>query len=145
LGGLTLPGLLAGRAAAAAGRPVKDKSVVLLFLQGGPSQIETFDPKMTGPVEFRSVTDEVKTTLPGVTIGSSFPRLARLARRLAIVRSFRTGNNDHYFGSELVASGGNSTEASMSAVYGRIAGTNHPTTGMPAPLVTRRWRWAVRC
>ena len=51
LGGLTLPRLLASspRAAAGSGRPVTDKAVVLLFLQGGPSHIETFDPKMTAP------------------------------------------------------------------------------------------------
>jgi hypothetical protein len=50
LGGLTLPGLLSARAqAAAVGKSVKDTSIVLLFLTGGPSQIETFDPKMTAP------------------------------------------------------------------------------------------------
>src|SRR5439155_27147893 len=48
LGGLTLPGLLAARAAAAqSGMPVTDKSVIFIFLHGGPSQIETFDPKLT--------------------------------------------------------------------------------------------------
>ena len=52
LGGLTLPMLLQSKAqAAAAGRVVKDKSVVLLFLSGGPSHIEFFDPKMEAPAE----------------------------------------------------------------------------------------------
>src|SRR5215467_10057406 len=96
LGGLTLPGLLAARArAAASGRTVKDRSVILLFLQGGPSHIETFDPKMSAPAEFRSVTGEAETKLAGVTFGGTFPKLAGLADRLAVVRSFASGNTDH--------------------------------------------------
>jgi len=70
IGGLSLSGLLAGRAAAAQSRSyVRNKSVVFLYLQGGPSHIELFDPKMTAPVEIRSITGEVKTKLPGVTFG----------------------------------------------------------------------------
>src|SRR5881628_2345852 len=88
LGGLTLPGLLARRArAAAAGSAVKDTSVVLLFLTGGPSHIETFDPKMTAPAEVRSVTGEVTTTIPGVTLGATFPKLAAWTHKMALVRS----------------------------------------------------------
>src|SRR3954447_17681050 len=88
LGGLTLPapGLVRGSTSTA------DKSVVFLFLHGGPSQIETFDPHMEAPAENRSATGEIRTALPGVTFGSSFPRLARLADRLAIVRSFVPGD-----------------------------------------------------
>ena len=65
--------------AAAARQRVKDTSVVLLFLTGGPSQIETFDPKMDAPVEFRSVTGEVKTNQPGLTLGGNFEKMATLA------------------------------------------------------------------
>ncbi len=130
LGGLSLPGLLAARAsAAAAGQPVTDKSVVLLFLQGGPSHIELFDPKMTAPLEIRSTTGEVATALPGVTFGGTFPRLAQLAQRLAVVRSYASGNSGHSYTS--VVSGGNPTGASMGAIYARVAGANHPQTGMP--------------
>src|SRR5947207_2342678 len=69
-GALTLPGLLAARAqAAAAGKQVKNTSVVWLWLGGGPTHIETFDPKMDAPVEYRSVSGESTTRLPGVTIG----------------------------------------------------------------------------
>jgi hypothetical protein len=137
LGGLALPDLLAARArAAAAGKVVKDRAVVLLFLQGGPSHIELFDPKMTAPVEFRSVTGEVQTKLPGVTFGGTFPNLAERADRIAVVRSFASGNADHqnYLS---VAGGGNSLKASMGSLYSRVAGTVHPKTGMPtSALVT---------
>src|SRR5271156_3850300 len=98
LAGMTLPRLLQARAqAAASGRVVKDKSVVLLFLQGGPSHIEFFDPKMTAPAEIRSITGEVQTRLPGVTFGAPFPRLAQLADKLAVVRSYASGSADHTY------------------------------------------------
>jgi hypothetical protein len=130
LGGLTLPGMLAAKANAAARNVVRDKSVVLLFLQCGPSHIEFFDPKMTAPVEFRSITGEVKTRLPGVTFGGTFPRMAALTDKLAVVRSYGSRNNDHTYLS--VASGGNRLKAAMSAIYARVAGANHPVTGMPS-------------
>ncbi|SVB04979.1 uncharacterized protein METZ01_LOCUS157833, partial [marine metagenome] len=76
LGGLTLPHLLATRAAAGEGSDIlTGKSVVMLNLQGGPTHIETFDPKMTAPGEYRAMFGETKTTLPGVTFGSHFPML----------------------------------------------------------------------
>jgi hypothetical protein len=130
LGGLTLPGLLGARAAAAeAKRPVTDKSVILLFLHGGPSQIETFDPKMTAPAEIRSATGEVASRIPGVTFGSSFPRLAALADQVAVVRSFTTGNANH----DLKPVVGRDTfGANLGAVYARVAGVNHPVNGLPS-------------
>src|ERR1700686_3450647 len=75
LGGLALPQLLQAQEAR---RMMKDKAVVMLFLQGGPSQIETFDPKMTAPAEMRSATGEVQTRIPGVTFGGTFPKLGAL-------------------------------------------------------------------
>lgn len=118
---------------AAAGGAVKDRSVVFLFLQGGPPHIETFDPKMTAPSDYRAIFGEVKTCLPGVTFGSHFPQLARRADRLAVVRSFGSGNNGHTYGK--VASGDNHMKAAMGAVYARLAGTNRSRTGMPSNVL----------
>ena len=129
LGGLSLHSLLAARAAAArAGRPVTDKSVVFLFLHGGPSQTETFDPKMSAPSGVRSVTGEVKTTLPGVTYGATLSKLAGLAHKIAVVRSFKTGDGRHDIKPVV---GRHTSGANMGSIYARIAGTNHPTTGIP--------------
>ena len=61
--------------------PITDKSVVFVFMQGGPSQIETFDPKMTAPAGIRSVNGEIATSLPGVTFGSAFPQAGRAGPR----------------------------------------------------------------
>ena len=129
-GGLTLPNLLQIKALAK-DRPhlVKDKAVVLLFLQGGPPHIEFFDPKMSAPSEFRSITGEIPTTLPGLTFGSTFPKLAKMAHKFAVVRSYASGNSGHTYLS--VTSGGNPMKASMGAIYGRVAGANHPVSGIP--------------
>jgi hypothetical protein len=127
LGGLALPGIWPSTATAA-GRLVTGKSVIFLFLHGGPSQIETFDPKMTAPAGIRSATGEIATTIPGVTFGSTFPKLAALADRLAIVRSFTTGDGNHDI-KPIV--GRDSGGANLGTLYSRIVGTNHALTGMP--------------
>jgi hypothetical protein len=131
LGGLTLSDLLRARATAApTGSTLhKDRAVVLLFLQGGPSHIEFFDPKMTAPEEVRSMTGEVKTDLPGITFGGTFTKLARLTDKIAVVRSYASMNADHSYLS--VTGGGNPLKAAMGAMYARVVGTTHPQTGIP--------------
>jgi len=132
LGGLALPDLLAARAQAAdADLLIKDKSVVLLFLAGGPPQHETFDPKIDIPSQYRSMLGEVKTKLPGVNFGGTFPRLAAMADRLAIVRSCHHDNTDHDVALLHVNSGGNPLQTVMGSLYSRIAGPTHPVTGLP--------------
>src|SRR5438309_8219241 len=103
LGGLTLPDLLRARAAdAARGQPTKRTSVVWLWLGGGPTHVETFDPKMSAPAEFRSIVGATPTTLPGVQIGGVFPKMAAKADKLAFVRSFAHTNSGHGGGSHWV-------------------------------------------
>jgi len=134
LGGLSLPGLLAWRARAAdSGRLTTDKSVVFLFLQGGPSQLETFDPKMTAPDTVRSIFGEVQTALPGITFGATFPKLAALADRIAVVRSFASNNGDHQ--NYVSVAGGNPLKAPLGSLYARVAGPNDPRTGVPTNTI----------
>ena len=91
IGSLALGGLGLSNLDAAAATSLRKKSVVLLFLQGGPPQIETFDPKPDGQSEIRSVTGKVKTSLPGVYFGGGLPKMASLAHKMAVVRSFKIG------------------------------------------------------
>jgi hypothetical protein len=106
LGGLTLADLLRGRAAAAgSGRATKNTSVVWLWLGGGPTHVETFDPKMSAPVEFRSTVGAVKTNVPGLEYGGVFPKMARMADKLAVVRSFAHRNSGHGGGTHWVMTG----------------------------------------
>jgi uncharacterized protein (DUF1501 family) len=139
--GLTLPGLLAARAAAqAAGNPVKQTSVVWVWLGGGPSHIETFNPSMNAPLEYRSVTGEVATRLPGVTVGGTFGQIAAQAHRMAIVRSFAHTNSGHRGGTHYVMTGfdnrtidnnGTPTRPAIGSIVSRVRGANDPHTGIP--------------
>ena len=130
LGGLTLGDLFATRAAAASAKklPLKDRSVIFLFMHGGPSQFETFDPKMDASSSTRSVTGEIKTTLPGVTFGSTFSQLAKLAHKFSIVRSFVTGDGNHDIKPVL---GADTLRANMGSLYSSIAGASRVNTAMP--------------
>src|SRR5262249_18689851 len=94
--GRALPALLRARAAAqASGRPTRNTSVVWLWLGGGPTHVETFDPKMSAPAEFRSVVGAVRTNVPGIELGGVLPRMARVADKMAFVRSFAHRNSGH--------------------------------------------------
>jgi hypothetical protein len=142
IGGLGLGGLAhnslfpsvgsAGVPLSEAGSPVTDKVVVFLFLHGGPSQFETFDPKPNAPVEVRSATGEIKTALPGITFGSSFPKLAKMADQLAIVRSFVPGDANHDI-KPIVAKDGFS--ANLGSAYASMAGGNNQSNGMPTNVL----------
>jgi hypothetical protein len=125
LGGLSLAGKLA---AAESSSVLNNKSVVFLFQHGGPSQYETFDPKMTAPAGIRSVTGEIATSLPGITFGPTFARLAKLANKLAVVRSYVPGDGNHD-AKPIVHRA--TLNANLGSYYGRVVGMNHAETGLP--------------
>lgn len=133
LGGLTLGGLL-GSQARAESRPVfRGRSVVFLFLQGGPPQIETFDPKPDAPENVRSCMGHVKTSLPGVQFGGTFEKLAKMADRVAIVRNFASTDGGH---NQLpVLTGRNTFNAPMGAIHARASGSLNAKTGIPNNIV----------
>src|SRR5215471_19981730 len=83
--GLTLPGFLDLKA----GGAVQDKDIncIMLFLVGGPSQIDTWDPKPNAPAEVRGPFAPIATNVPGMRISEIFPRMARHADKYSILRS----------------------------------------------------------
>ncbi len=141
LGALTLPQLFASRAeAAAAGHATNDTSVIWLWLSGGPTHVETFDPKMTAPSEYRSVTGEAATPLTGVTVGGTLPKIASVTDKMALVRSFAHTNSGHGGGTHFVMTGyddrnadngGLPTRPGMGSIVSRVRGPNNLQTGMP--------------
>jgi len=129
LGGLALPQFLRAQdALQKLGGVAKDKTVVFLFMHGGPSQTETFDPKMDAPAGIRSMTGEIPTRIPGITFGGTFEKLAKLNDKFSIVRSFTTGSGAH--DSKPIVSS-YSKDAQLGAHYAKVAGPSHPHTGMP--------------
>lgn len=141
LTGLTLPSLLQARAQAAQqGQVTRDTSIVWLWLSGGATHVETFDPKMSAPIEYRSVTGEVQTNLPGVTIGGNFQKMSQHADKMAFVRSFAHTNSGHGGGTHFVMTGydnrvvdngGLPTRPSLGSITAKVRGANHAVTGMP--------------
>jgi hypothetical protein len=97
-------------------------------MHGGPSQFETFDPKMSAPAEIRSATGELATRLAGVTFGGTFPKLAKLADRLTVVRSFTTGDANHDIKPVV---GRDTFGANLGSHYALVAGAVHPQTNLP--------------
>ncbi len=92
-GGLTLPSLL--RAEAAAGIRSSHKSVILIYLVGGPPHQDLFDLKPGAPREIAGPWKPAATNVPGVQICEALPRLARIMDRLAVVRSLVGNQADH--------------------------------------------------
>jgi hypothetical protein len=99
--GLTLPGLLAASQSPVAGIMPTDKTfgraknLIYLWLQGGPPQHETLDPKPEAPLEIRGPFKSINTNVPGIDFCELLPRTARIADKLAIVRSMSTDDNIH--------------------------------------------------
>src|SRR5205807_3250345 len=141
LTGLTLPGLLKlRRAAANAGQPTRDASVIWLWLGGGPTHVETFDPKMSAPAEFRSVVGAVPTNVPGIELGGVLPRMARVADKMAFVRSFAHRNSGHGGGTHFVMTGYDFPPADngqapikpgLGSILSRQRGATNPHNGLP--------------
>ena len=116
---LSAAGLLSGvsvpwfesLASAATKRP-RGKSCILLWMDGGPSQQHTFDPKPGG--EFKPI----KTSVPGIHIAEKFPKLAQCMDHMAILRSMTTEINEHYDAKYYMHTG-----------YRRVTGFEHPAIG----------------
>ncbi len=103
LGGLGLSDLLAARAAA--GTSASDASVILFWMWGGPSQLETYDPKPDAPAEIRGPFRPISTSVPGLDLCELFPLQARLADKVALVRSLHHTMSAHNDGSIEVLTG----------------------------------------
>ena len=114
LGGLWSLGiadLLRLRASAAS--PSSPKSVIALWLWGGPSHMETFDPKPDAPSEYRGEFRAIPTNVPGLRISEQLPRLARLGDKIALVRSLGHESTGHV----------NSTHTLMTGYPGEVVET----------------------
>lgn len=122
LGGLALPDLLRLRAAQADnGQAVTDSAAILIWCAGGPTHFETYDPKPNAPEEYRGPCKPIQTSVPGIDICELLPRHARIADRLALVRSCAHGESGH----------GSATKNVMSG-YPHPPGTNEGTLLYPS-------------
>lgn len=124
------------RTTAAAG---KDTSVILLWLDGGPSHMDLYDLKPEAPAEYRGIWMPIKTNVPGIEISELFPLQAQIADKFSIVRSLHHGSGDHFTGGHWMLTGrgagvsGASTAGKypfFGAVATKVLGARQP--GVPA-------------
>lgn len=115
--GLGLPALLAKRAAARETAGRRAKSVIIVFLTGGPSHHETFDPKPEAIAEIRGEYGTIATRAPGVRFAEHLPMLADRSDKLAVVRTMSHKHPNHLNGTHWVLTG----QAQPGAFFDKIA------------------------
>ncbi len=93
--GLTLADILRSQALGAQ-EPVRPKSVIMIWMRGGPSHIDSFDMKLDAPAEVRGEFNPISTNVPGIEICEYMPSLAGVMDKLAIIRGIRSNDlGDH--------------------------------------------------
>ena len=107
LGGLGLSDLLRSRAAANTANSTSrdDTSIILIWLQGGPSHMETYDLKPEAPIDFRGLLSPIATNAPGIDICELLPLHAKVADRFSLIRSITHEKSQHARGSVRFLSG----------------------------------------
>jgi len=147
MAGLTLPGLLQARAAAAAsGRRMSgNRSVILLWMTGGPSHLDTWDPKPDRPLENRGPFGTIPTRLPGVRICEHLPKMAGMLDRFTVIRSVNARHSNHepntvFQTGDIRAEARTNPEArkypAIGAICAKHRGPNHPA--MPPYVAFKR-------
>ena len=136
--GLPLPDLLRYRAQAAEREARRPKSVILYWLDGGPTHIETYDPKPAAPAEYRGPMATIDTNVPGVRLSELLVGHARQMDKVSVIRSMHHNNGDHFAAGHWMLTGYHGSSAanldpqypSCGSVITKIRGANRP--GMPA-------------
>jgi Protein of unknown function (DUF1501) len=115
------------------------KTVILVWLDGGPSHLDLYDLKPEAAVEVRGIWKPIRTNVPGFEISELFPKQAQIADKFSIVRSLHHGTGDHFAGGhrmltskEMGVSGANQSGRfpSIGSIVARERGANR--RGMPA-------------
>ncbi|QDU94663.1 DUF1501 domain-containing protein [Lignipirellula cremea] len=147
LGGLSLADLL--RLRADASPTPRRTAVIFVFLQGGPSQLETYDPKPDAPIEIRGPLDAIATRTPGVHLGEYMQQQARISDKLAIIRSLHhqyEASTNHRAASHLIQTGyiinpdGRSDELPRNPGAGAVAAASRGanSASLPAYVLMQR-------
>ncbi len=116
----------------------KDTSVILIWLDGGPSHIDLYDLKPEAPAEYRGIWSPIHTNVPGIDISEMFPLQAKVADKFSLIRSLHHDNGDHFTAGHwmLTGQGGpNGTNTAGKAPFfgslaTKVTGPRQP--GMPA-------------
>ena len=100
-----LPQILRAKEASARGGSQKDTSVILLWLDGGPGHMDTYDMKPEAPPEYRGIWSPIATNVPGIEMTELFPLQAKIADKFSVVRSLHHNSGDHFTGGHWMLTG----------------------------------------
>jgi hypothetical protein len=140
LASVTLPQLLRAREESARKTgATKNTSVILIWLDGGPSHMDLYDLKPEAPAEYRGIWKPIRTKVPGFDVSELFPRQAQVTDKFSIVRSLYHDTGDHFAGGhrmlttkDMGVSGANTEQKfpGIGAIVAREVGARR--RGMPA-------------
>ena len=121
-------------------QPAKAKAVIQIWLWGGPSHLDTFDPKPEAGYDYCGpLSRPIATNVPGMRIGELLPRLAQQADKYSIIRSMAHGNNGHETAAYIVQTGRQPSDRlvypCIGAVVSRFRGYDHGYVGLVPPYV----------
>jgi len=129
--GLSVADLLRFQARAATPTEPRAKSCILIWLDGGPSHLDTFDPKPEAPAEVRSPFKDIGTSIPGVHLCEHLPKTASMLREVTLIRSLTHELGNHDTGTRYLLTGHRPTPALEYPSLGSLV-ANH--TGMSAAI-----------
>lgn len=118
--GLRLADLFRSRSVAAEKQPVRAKSCILLWLDGGPSHLETFDLKPEAPAEVRGPFQAIDTNVSGIQISELLPQTARVCDKLAILRSLTSPLGEHGLANHYLLTGYKPSPVLQYPSYGSV-------------------------
>jgi hypothetical protein len=135
MAGLSLADALRARASAtAAGGTSNNRSVILYWVDGGPSHLETYDPKPRAPAEFRGPFNSIETSAPGVRINELLVEHAKVMHRCALLRSVHHGHGDHFAAAHWMLTGYlGSNAANLDPQYPSVGSIVTKTLGQRRP------------
>jgi uncharacterized protein (DUF1501 family) len=129
LGAFGLSAVLHPDAFASPAATARARSVILVFLDGGLSHLDSFDPKPTAPDAIRGQYATIATAVPGLRIGEKLPLLARVMDRVTLVRSFSHTSTHHETATNWVLSGHRGSPFCDYPAIGALAAHVSPATG----------------
>lgn len=112
-GALNLPALLAAQQKA-------DRSCIVIFQNGGASQLDTFDPKPEAPADIRGSFGDIPSSIPGVHISGLLPRTAKILHRIAVIRSMHSDEAIHERARQYIFSGSKPRNDLLQPSYGAV-------------------------
>src|SRR5262249_54029860 len=131
-------GLPSKRASQAATVPGKARSILLVWLGGGPSHLDLFDPKPKAPAEYRGPFGTIATRSPGVRFTELLPKLAARSDRFSLIRTNVNYDGDHLIAGSIALTGARNAAANYPPNFGSVVARHRQRPGLPSYVSVAR-------